>query len=356
MRCQSVGEHKFYLRMITSVDISKFTAFNKLLLKFSPGINVFIGENGTGKTHILKMLYSAYSIIGKGEKGDMLAQKVNRVFRPDKDELFRLVHRQQGNLGTGKFQVTRMGEDGKERHVRLEITRKSSQTFNLKIWGSDTKNQRSVYIPVKDMLANAPGFKALYDERMTSYEEIYADVITKALLPAVKGKPSPAKQELFSLIQELIGGTVVEKNEHFFLHNQQGNLEFSLLAEGFRKLGLIFTLIQNDTLSANSVVFWDEPEANLNPKLAKQLASIIVKLQQLGVQIFIATHDYIFLRELEMAVLENKCTDYRIFSLYHNEEKEVVCEEGKSVEKLNVCAIDEAYDSLLLRTLQNSWE
>lgn len=342
--------------MITSIAISKFTVFSKLSLKFSPGINVFIGENGTGKTHILKMLYSACSIIGKTENSDALAQKVNRVFRPDKDELLRLVHRQQGNLGTGKFQVTRTDEAGKERHVRLEITRNSNKSFNLKNWASEPKMFRTVYIPVKDMLANAPGFKALYDERITSYEEIYADVVTKALLPAVKGKPSPAKQELFSLVQELIGGTVVEKNEHFFLHNKQGNLEFTLLAEGFRKLGLIFTLIQNDTLSPNSVVFWDEPEANLNPKLAKQVASVVVKLQQLGVQIFIATHDYIFLRELEIAVKDNHCADCRIFSLYHNDENEIIYEEGESIATLKVCAINEAFDSLLLRSLQNSWE
>lgn len=342
--------------MISHLGISKFTVFNKLSLDFSSGINVFIGENGTGKTHILKTLYSAYSIIGKSESGDILSQKVNRVFRPDKNELLRLIHRQQGNLGTGKFQVTRINEEKQVHHVRLEITRKSNRSVNLKNWINDSKNNRVVYIPVKDMLANAPGFKALYDERITSYEEVYADVITKALLPAVKGKPSPAKQELFSLIQNLIGGTVVEHNEHFFLHNKQGNLEFTLLAEGYRKLGLIFTLIQNDTLSSNSVVFWDEPEANLNPKLAKELATIIVKLQELGVQLFIATHDYIFLRELEMAVQKNKCSDYKIFSLYYDEKKEIVCEESNSLEKLKVCAICEAYDSLLVRSLQQSWE
>ena len=44
-------------------------------------------------------------------------------------------------------------------------------------------------------------------------------------------------------------------------------LEFTLLAEGMRKLGLIWLLIQNGTLGNSSVLFWDEPETNLNPKL-----------------------------------------------------------------------------------------
>lgn len=40
-----------------SVRLQNFTVFKDLKLKFSPGINVFVGENGTGKTHLLKTLY-----------------------------------------------------------------------------------------------------------------------------------------------------------------------------------------------------------------------------------------------------------------------------------------------------------
>ena len=32
--------------MLESIKFSYFTAFDKLELKFSPGINIFIGENG----------------------------------------------------------------------------------------------------------------------------------------------------------------------------------------------------------------------------------------------------------------------------------------------------------------------
>ena len=38
--------------MLERITFEKFTAFEKLDIEFSPGINVFIGENGTGKTHI----------------------------------------------------------------------------------------------------------------------------------------------------------------------------------------------------------------------------------------------------------------------------------------------------------------
>lgn len=39
-----------------SIRLQNFTVFKDLNLKFSPGINVFVGENGTGKTHPMKTL------------------------------------------------------------------------------------------------------------------------------------------------------------------------------------------------------------------------------------------------------------------------------------------------------------
>ena len=44
---------------ISGIKLENFTVFKDVELKFGKGINVFIGEHGTGKIHILKALYSA---------------------------------------------------------------------------------------------------------------------------------------------------------------------------------------------------------------------------------------------------------------------------------------------------------
>ena len=44
---------------ITRIAISKLLAFQELSLSFSSGINVIIGENSTGKTHLMKLMYGA---------------------------------------------------------------------------------------------------------------------------------------------------------------------------------------------------------------------------------------------------------------------------------------------------------
>lgn len=44
---------------IKKIQLENFTVFEKLDIEFEKGINVFVGENGMGKTHIMKLLYSA---------------------------------------------------------------------------------------------------------------------------------------------------------------------------------------------------------------------------------------------------------------------------------------------------------
>ena len=41
---------------ISSIEIENFTVFKKENLEFSESLNIVIGENGLGKTHLLKLL------------------------------------------------------------------------------------------------------------------------------------------------------------------------------------------------------------------------------------------------------------------------------------------------------------
>ena len=43
---------------IKSIKLENFTVFENISCDFSLGLNMFIGENGTGKTHLLKVLYA----------------------------------------------------------------------------------------------------------------------------------------------------------------------------------------------------------------------------------------------------------------------------------------------------------
>lgn len=340
--------------MLEKIKFEKFTAFEKLEVKFSPGINIFVGENGTGKTHILKAAYAA-SDIAKSKGG--FAEKINNVFYPSNKQIGRLVKR-SSTSSKGFVEVTRKLNE-KPMSLRLSISNHTTKPENATVSGS-TKAWldspfEAAYIPVKDMMANAPGFRSLYRDREIHFEEIYVDVINKAFLPIKKGPIEKPRKLLLERLQDEMEGKVIAKKEEFFLRNKQGELEFTLLAEGFRKLGLLWILIQNGTLLNGSALFWDEPETNLNPKLMKAIVGILLELQRIGVQIFLTTHDYVILKEFD---LQSQTDDKISFhSLFWNEDSGEL-ERTTTSSYLNIApnAIDDTFGSIVDREIEKSME
>ena len=332
---------------ITRLKLTNFTAFEELDIKFSPGINVFIGENGTGKTHLMKIVYAACDV---SKTKTHLAEKLIRVFLPSRDALGRLVKRQKGG-GRAAAEIFRG-----DIKLRISFSNRtkvpdSATVTGLAAWRS--KPIESVYIPVKEMLSNAPGFRSLYAQREIHFEEIYADIIDRAFRPMLRGPIDRDRKRLLDILQRLINGKVALEEEEFFLKNKQGNLEFTLLAEGMRKLALLWLLIQNGTLLSGSVLFWDEPEANLNPKLYGPVVEILLELQRMGVQIFLATHDFVILKEFD---LRTKNTDKVSFhSLYReNVTGEIRHHSTKEYLRINPNAIADTFSDLYEREIERT--
>ena len=334
--------------MIKNLKFENFTAFDSLDIPFSSGVNLLIGENGTGKTHILKALYAACDVT-KSKKG--LAEKINDVFYPSDKQIGRLVKRAKTS-STGSIEIGRAMPDGKTASIKLSLTShmltpdKAKLTGATKLWLENPLE--SVFIPVKDMMANAPAFRSLYATRNIHFEEVYADIIDRAFLPALKGPTDRQRGKLLEILQEAMEGKVVTKNEEFFLRNKQGELEFTLLAEGFRKLGLLWLLIQNGTLLSGSTLFWDEPETNLNPRLMEKVVGILMELQRLGVQIFVSTHDYVLLKEFDLATKDGDKISYH--SLFREKGNGLILHNtSETLVGLDPNAIDATFGSLIDR-------
>ena len=203
------------------------------------------------------------------------------------------------------------------------------------------------------MLSSAPGFRSLYEARETHFEEVYADILHRAYLPILRGPTDRQRKRLLTNMQKEIGGRVTVKNEEFFLRNKQGNLEFSLLAEGIRKLALLWLLIQNGVLQSGSVLFWDEPETNLNPKLFGVVMDILLELQRTGVQIFFATHDYVILKELDLR--KTTLDDVKFHSLHQDEDNgEIVCNTTSDYLHIHPNAIADTFDDLYDREIERN--
>ncbi len=307
---------------ITRLQLENFTCFEKLDLEFSNGVNVLIGVNGTGKTHILKVLYAACAVtVGEGRER-VFSDKLCSVFSPYRDNISRLwrnpIHYQDASSflkKTGEDDLNQNSHpieieiDTDDKHLNFTTILDSHvirdyepESFNAGLEG--------VYIPVKEMLAHAPGFRSLYAKREIAFEEIYLDILDQAYLPKLKNLSNPAYQSIHAGLGGAIGGMVILKGEHFFLKTEQGEIEFSLLAEGIRKLALLWLLIQNGSLNPGSILFWDEPEANLNPSLLGLVVETLLELQRQGVQIFLTTHNYVLLKEFDLGKKKDDAVRY----------------------------------------------
>ncbi len=114
-------------------------------------------------------------------------------------------------------------------------------------------------------------------------------------------KESQARHLLKPLEDAMGGKVVLDKTGRFYLDIPGlGKLEMPLVAEGVRKFAMVARLISTGALLENGYLFWDEPEANLNPKLIKEIAKTIISLAHSGIQLFIASHSLFLLRELEI--------------------------------------------------------
>lgn len=335
---------------IAHLELKNFTAFAELNQSFSPGVNVIIGANGTGKTHLLKVLYAACAVTVGEDKDKGFAFKLRNVFNPYEGRVGRLARRHATSVNATV--VVKKDSPGK---LSAEFSNHTNKPDAMKVTGETAwarAELTSAYIPVKEMLAHAPGFLATAAKREIAFEEVYVDIIKRAFLPKLMGPVDKPRQHLLTALQKAIDGKVVAKGEYLFLKNKQGELEFTLLAEGIRKLALIWLLIQNGTLLSGSVLFWDEPEANLNPALMGEVVEVILVLQRFGVQVFLTTHNYVLLKEFDLRKKREDKIQY--LSLFRDESGAVASNASDSYLGVDPNAIALTFNSLYDREISRS--
>lgn len=289
--------------MIKTATLKNFGPLPNGEYRFSSGLNVVVGENGLGKTHLLKLLYAIVKVhadsqdFTKTALQKAYAEKLVGVFRPD--ALGRLVKRKQGN---DRCEVAlTLGQAARSSAFSFATGAKSAVQVDL--LPTDQDHATPVYIPTRELLTLCPWFGPLYDNYHLRFEESWRDTVSLLGAPSVKGKREAAVAQMLAPLESAMGGKVVADpatGEFYLSVPGEGRMEMPLVAEGLRKLAMLARLIGTGSLLGKGYLFWDEPETNLNPKLIKVVASSILNLCQQGIQVFIATHSYYLLKEIEI--------------------------------------------------------
>ena len=340
--------------MYDRLNLHNFTAFSEAEFDFVDGINVYAGVNGSGKTHLLKVLYSLQkhqALADDSSNREALDVTLMSVFKPD--ALGRLVRRQQGRSEC----VVKATWDKKILDFNLAT---NTRTIDVgRVWA---KVNAPIFIPAKDILGHSVNFVDAYDtvtsdgRRWLDFDVTYRDLLTHANPDVPKGPTPDNQKRLLESLRKQMDGTVAKsKSGRYYLKDSSGQIEFPLVAEGWRKLGLLWTLIRNGSLTAGSVLYWDEPEANLNPGMFPVIAEILTKLAASGAQLHIASHSYAFLKELEYEASKNSVA-LAMFALDRTKTEGVKVKRATQFIELDPNPILDEYDRLYRRTVQEAFK
>jgi AAA15 family ATPase/GTPase len=347
--------------MITNLKLKNFTTFQNLDIDFFSGVNVIIGENGTGKSHLLKAAYglcagnsaldfSQYP--SKEEIEHALTQKFLALFMPLDGKLGKL--RRNGVAENAQI----AGTFSADRTIDISFHTNSKSLAIQKDSEYARYSYNPVFIPTKEVLSFMKGFISLYQKYELSFDATYRDMCLQLDLPEVrKDQLQERSKWAIEEIEKICGGRFI-----FYgggkVTFKTGDAEYSanVMAEGFRKAGILARLLETGALmpSVSGPLIWDEPEANLNPKLLKLLVQILLELARKGQQIILATHDYVLLKWFDL--LADKGTgDYvRYHSLKLDPEtKEIALESSDDFSEIQNNPIDEAFESIINEEIKN---
>jgi predicted ATP-binding protein involved in virulence len=162
---------------IRKIQLSNFTIFDYTEIDFCEGINILIGENGTGKTHLMKVLYSACQA---ARKDISFSHKLVKVFKPDDSEIKRLANkkgRKTGNKASVKV-------SSNDLCISMEFsnqTRKwQADVQGEEAWEDQLTDLSSTFIPAKEILSNAWHLEAAVNKNNVDFDDTYVDIITSA--------------------------------------------------------------------------------------------------------------------------------------------------------------------------------
>jgi len=322
--------------LIKSLEIDNFTLFKKNNLNFSKGINIFIGENGTGKSQILKLIYS---IIKANNRDDIfkgtIVDEFKGVFRPTDKEIKNLI-----SFGEKKSSIK---VDLSAYPINFNFTENSQYKVNIENITSKFYKKEIIFIPAQEILSHFKGFIATYNKREIAFDKTVNDLALELELPLLKDQKliSEKNKEL----EEILQGEIVQLNGEFYLRRFKDEklVVSSMMAEGLRKIGTISYLLKNGALNKDCILFWDEPESNINPKHIRAIAKLFIYLEKLGIQIFIATHSLFLIKEIE--ILRKKENQIKYFSFGFSENDNVRISQNEVFEYLDdLIILDEAIE------------
>lgn len=295
--------------MIKEIKLTDATNFEHLQWEGLSGINLVIGANRSGKTNLLKILYAATRSLQEFQQQKFetvewdaaLSKKLRWTFQPSDLKLGHLVRKKGDRLYVEcKF-------EGRS-FIHFEFGPSTTKVVDASLIGVDKPELNALFFPPKEVLTTRDAIIEI-DERLkvVGFDATYVDLARALRSPRGHREPSEALQNVLNGLDGIFPGSRIEEEDGTLLY-YEGREKYSIgqAPEGVKKVKALTRLIRSQHVKVGSVLFFDEPGANLHPQAILDFVQMLFELSRAGVQLFLATHSYVVLKAFELLAREHE--------------------------------------------------
>ena len=272
-------------------------------------VNLIIGGNGTGKTFLLKSLYTAVKTMETYHRGDddtpaneLLAKKLRWTFQTEK--LGDLV-RKNANAPY-KFLINMENSEFSYQFSKDAASKVVTFSGNF-----EPRQCNSIFLPAKEVLSL---YHLILESREVQqkfgYDDTYYDLAKALQISPRRGKNykefASARKKLESIVK---GKVDYDENsgKWYYWNEARQKIAIHAASEGIKKLAILDRLLANSYLERGSVIFIDEPESALHPSAISAFMEMLYSISvNMNIQIFIASHSYFVIKKLCLLAREHQ--------------------------------------------------
>ena len=295
------------MKQIKSLKLRNCGAVPPIDISDLSKLNLIIGENGAGKTFVLKAMYAAVRSAEDYKRGndtrsfaEILTDRLRWTYQVEK--IGDIVNRSSDSVLEFDMLV-----DNKTLQFSFNKKNKKVNISNLR-YPDDESKGNSVFIPAKEIISLINVILKSRDfDKSFGYDDTYYELAKALNITSLSN--GQKYEDICAKITKIMGGKIEfdPKTKSWLFIKNGKKLSINITSEGIKKLAIISRLLETGYVNENSIIFIDEIESALHPKAISDLLDIIEFIAyDLGLQVIITSHSYFVIKKMHLIALKRK--------------------------------------------------